>query len=661
MPAKNRPYEQFGDYILLKKLESDGLGELFRAVRIENGAAGPVVALRRLSGGHKDALAATAHAAGQLVPSLTGSTFAKDQRIGVVGGTAFVAHDYASGRSLRYIVDRARGNGAPPNPIPLDQVIVIAERVALSLATLSDLRAGGDRLVHGGLIPHFIWITDDGEIRVAGQCLGAGLAASLHDEKVAADIGRYFSPETQHSGQAPKSADVYSLGAVLFLMVTGHEPPDATRTSAFMHAIRAGKTMAGEPLPDDIRSIIEKSLNIDPAARFASPADMRNALAALSASGKYTATSFNLAFYLSSLLKKEMEAEGAERQREAALNIAPYLEVPEAPVVAAPVAAPAPGAAAFADPPAARRSKAPVAIAATAVLAAAGVGAWFFLGSKQQTAAAPAVLAASTIPAAAPVRPPVVAPEPIVATPQPATGAEAMTATASPATDTETAEALRKKMFEEAVKKRLQQEMLKLQAEYTRELQQQQSRNAPVLSTAAPAVQSTRAQEERPSAAQLDQQREVPRAEDLAPTQQAAASPSSTVTSTPPPVVPTATAASQVVPPPAPATSAPAAPAIREGDVVSMESLDRTPALVREPRPAYPPIAARQRIEATVMASVLVSETGEVLDVKILKGEPRFGFNDAAIRAFRSARYSPAMKDGKRVRTWVPQMIHFKP
>lgn len=654
MPAKNRPYEQFGDYILLKKLESDGLGDLFRAVRIENGAARAVVALRRLSGGHKEALAASAHAAGQVVPSLTGSTFAKDQQIGVIGGTAYVAHDYASGRSLRYIVDRARGNGAPPNPIPLDQAIVIAERAALSLATLNDLRAGGDRLVHGGLIPQFIWISEDGEIRVAGQCLGAGLAASLHDEKVAADIGRYFSPETQHSGQASKSTDVYSLGAVLFLLVTGHEPPDATRTSAFMHAIRAGKTMAGEPLPDDIRSIIEKSLNIDPAARFASPADMRNALSALSATGKYSATSFNLAFYLSSLLKKEMEAEGAERQREAALNIAPYLEAPEAPAVASSVAAPAPAAAFAAPPAAAKKSKTPVAIAATAVLAAAGVGAWFFLGSKQQTAASPAVVTASTIPAAAaPVRPAVVAPEPIVATPEPepAPGAGTMTATAAPATDTESAEALRKKMFEEAVKKRLQQEMLKLQAEYTRELQQQQSRNAPVLSTAAPPVQPTRAQEERPSAAQLDQ---VPRAEDLAASQQAAAA--ATVTSTPAPVVPTATTAAQVVPPPAPVT-----PAIREGDVVSMESLDRAPALVREPRPGYPPIAARQRIEATVMASVLVSETGEVLDVKILKGEPRFGFNDAAIRAFRGARYSPAMKDGKRVRTWVPQMIHFKP
>ncbi|MGZ8866770.1 MAG: TonB family protein, partial [Thermoanaerobaculia bacterium] len=219
------------------------------------------------------------------------------------------------------------------------------------------------------------------------------------------------------------------------------------------------------------------------------------------------------------------------------------------------------------------------------------------------------------------------------------------------ATDSAPAEAARKKVFEEAVKKRLQQEMLKLQAEYTRELQQQQARNAPLLSTAPPSTQSAR-QEERPSAAQLDQQRR----EELISREQAPSATATTESASAAEVIPTATVATQIISPPAPV-----APAVREGDVVGMESLDRAPNLVRAPRAAYPPIAARQKIEATVMASILVSETGEVLDVKILRGEPRFGFNDAAIRAFRGARYSPAMKDGKRVRTWVPQMIHFKP
>jgi protein TonB len=650
MASKNRPYEQFGDYILLKRLELDGLGDLFRAVRIEQGAAGPVVAIRRLSGGNREALAASAQEAATLVPSLSGSTFAKDQRIGVIAGTAFVAHEYASGRSLRYIVDRARGNGGTaPNPIPLDQAIVIAERVALSLATMGDLRHGGERLVHAGLIPQFIWISEDGEIRVAGQGLGAGLAASLRDEKLSTEIGRYFSPETQHSAKASKSTEVYSLGAILFLLVTGQEPPDATRTSAFAHAIRAGKTVGGDPIPDDIRAIIEKSLNIDPASRFATPSEMRNALSALASSGKYAATSFNLAFYLSSLLKKEMEAEASERQRESALNIAAYLHS-EPHVVEAPAAVPW----ASAEPAAAdRKSKVPAAIAATVVLAAGGIGAWFFLGTKQDVGASPAVLTASVVAPPSPVRPQIAAPEPIMATLQPAEGTDTAASPAEPATtDSQSADAVRKKLFEDAVKKRLQQEMLKLQAEYTRELQQQQSRNAPVLPPTATSAPATHTQEERPSAAELDQQRrEASRAADLGTAPQETAA-----VATQAPVVPPASVASQNTPPPVQA-----APAIREGDVVAMDSLDRAPELVREPRPVYPPIAARQKIEATVMASVLVSESGEVLDVKVLRGEPRFGFNDAAIRAFRAARYSPAMKDGKRVRTWVPQMIHFKP
>jgi len=39
---------------------------------------------------------------------------------------------------------------------------------------------------------------------------------------------------------------------------------------------------------------------------------------------------------------------------------------------------------------------------------------------------------------------------------------------------------------------------------------------------------------------------------------------------------------------------------------------------------------------------------------------PRLGFNDSAVRAMRTAKFRPAMKDGKRVKTWLPQPIDFK-
>src|SRR5258708_1901912 len=209
MAAKNRPYEQFGSFILFKKLESDGLGDLWRAGRIENGQLGSVLAVRRLSGGNREGFALSAALARPPVPQLTGTSFAKHQEIDAVNGVPYIAHEYGGGRSLRHIIDRARGgNDVLPNPLPIDQAIVIAEKVALSLSTTADLKMNDKRLAHGALVPQFIWITDGGEIRVARQQLGGGFPSSMTDPAFAGQFGRDFSPEYRGPGDPSKSSQV---------------------------------------------------------------------------------------------------------------------------------------------------------------------------------------------------------------------------------------------------------------------------------------------------------------------------------------------------------------------------------------------------------------------------------------------------------------------
>src|SRR5215213_522037 len=109
MATRNKPYDQFGPYILFKKLEADALGDLWRAGRIEGGQLGSTVALRRMSGGIREAVSANAEAVSQILPRISGTSFVREQQAGIIDGVPFLSWEYAGGRSLRHIIDRARG------------------------------------------------------------------------------------------------------------------------------------------------------------------------------------------------------------------------------------------------------------------------------------------------------------------------------------------------------------------------------------------------------------------------------------------------------------------------------------------------------------------------------------------------------------------------
>jgi hypothetical protein len=126
------------------------------------------------------------------------------------------------------------------------------------------------------------------------------------------------------------------------------------------------------------------------------------------------------------------------------------------------------------------RNKMPLAFAAVGALVAIGVGAWLTLGSKSTSASVPETKLASA--ALVPIQQ---APKPVIAEPFVASATPEVTTTALAASGTVAPaaidEAAQKKAFEDAVKNKLDQELIKLQAQYTRQLQQQQSKNAPIV------------------------------------------------------------------------------------------------------------------------------------------------------------------------------------
>jgi protein TonB len=87
----------------------------------------------------------------------------------------------------------------------------------------------------------------------------------------------------------------------------------------------------------------------------------------------------------------------------------------------------------------------------------------------------------------------------------------------------------------------------------------------------------------------------------------------------------------------------------------------RPPALVTVPKPGYPPIAQRMRVEGVVTVEVLVDEHGTVRDSRVVKRVAQdVGLNEAALAAAQKARFKPATKEGVPVKMWYTLTFPFQ-
>jgi len=99
----------------------------------------------------------------------------------------------------------------------------------------------------------------------------------------------YMAPETWRGDSASYRSDVYSLGAVLYHLLTGHPPYEAQTLDLLREAAVGGPIASCESIrrqDSRLAAIVEKCLHRDPAVRFASGDDLRDALEGLSHQGR---------------------------------------------------------------------------------------------------------------------------------------------------------------------------------------------------------------------------------------------------------------------------------------------------------------------------------------------------------------------------------------
>ncbi len=187
---------------------------------------------------------------------------------GQEAGTYFIVMELVQGRSLRDLI-RAEG------PLDAHQAAEIAAEIGSALGYAH--RSG---IVHRDVKPGNVLITSTGGVKVTDFGIArAGTADGLTQTGSVMGTATYFSPEQAQGHSVDGRSDVYSLGVVLYEMVTGIAPftGDTPVAVAYKHVREAAvpPSRRNPDVPPDLEQIILTAMHKDPAGRYQTAEDLR--------------------------------------------------------------------------------------------------------------------------------------------------------------------------------------------------------------------------------------------------------------------------------------------------------------------------------------------------------------------------------------------------
>lgn len=664
-PADSSDKDRFGQFQLIEKIATGGMAEVYKARMSGVDGFQKIVAIKKIlphMAASEDFITMFADEA-KLAAQLNHPNIIHIYDLGKVEDSYYIAMEYVEGRDLRSILKSGAEHGLP---LPPELALFVASKLAAALDYAhrrKDFEGQDLSLVHRDVSPQNVLISYEGDIKLCD--FGIAKAASKSSQTQAGALKgklQYMSPEQASGHKIDRRSDLFSLGSVLFEMLTGEKLFAGDTDLSILEQVRNAKSeppSAKNPeIPKRVDAIVLKALAKSPEDRYQNASDLQRDLESVLYTFSPAPGSADLAIYLHHLQAEE-KAASSESEKAFDNAFTPVAIAPAAPVkpkkakgtvvqrktgggtgvnIPAPPAAapPAPPAEKAAAPPPApvlhdtksgvfgaysssrieseKKGRAPL-FAGIGIAALALVGLVIFLSRKGSHPAVPAPAAGTTSSSAA-------------------TTAASATSTA-PATAAST---LTEKQVEEEVKKELQQKQKELEKQ-----QAAQKGKSPKTATAEPVAASAT------SAAPAPPKQAPAPAPTPVPVQVAQAPPSAI----------SMPAKIEQAPSPAPAA---AAPAVSPGDLVGPGPGVTEPVLTSGLSVRYPPAARSERVSGRVVILALIDENGKVQSARVQAGlTSRTGVNEAVLDAVKRAKFRPAMKDGVPVKMYKAIPVEVQP
>jgi TonB family protein len=636
-PAPPLPEEEptdgikFGQYVLLEKIATGGMAEVWKARMRGVEGFQKIVAIKKILphlSDNQEFIGMFVDEA-KLAAQLNHNNIIHIYDLGKIQNSYYIAMEFVDGFDLKTILKRAQDRG---QPLAIELALFITSKIAAALDYAHRKRDFENRdigLVHRDVSPQNVLISHEGDIKLCDFGIAKAASKASHTQAGALKGKlQYMSPEQAWGRTIDRRSDIFALAIVLFEMLTARKLFQGENEMSVLEQVREAKVIAPSQLNDEVTpeidAIVLKALQRNPSNRYQTAAEMARDLDAVLYNWKPTPTSADLAIFMHHV--------------QVAQPIAPPVPVTErAPVPAAEPKTPAPALApavapmpawdaphAAAQPKKAPLPLIPIAIAAGVVIVV-GTGVWAMrsrASSASDSQSAPRAPRSATV------------------SPRAADSGQQATETIAavvPAPSTQ-APVIDAAKVDEEVRKRLAAEKARLE---------EQARAQEVLPPPRPVLLTRSA----PPPVQLQPQPAAPTPSVMENRQ--VTQPAETVAQPQPQPQP-------VAPTPVPATAEPQR--VREGDLVPTGTDGLVVArMLRRGSVPYPPLAKMQRVQGTVLISVLVSESGQVLETRLVRGVDRpVGLNEAADQIVRRSTFSPPTKDGVRVKAWTTVPVDFK-
>ncbi|MEN8144041.1 MAG: protein kinase [Gemmatimonadota bacterium] len=228
-------------YRVLKQLGAGGMGVIYLA---EDSDLGRTVALKFLPSrwAHHPTVRERFLREARAAAALDHPNICTIYEVGTERGRPFIAMAFYEGETVRRKIERG--------PLEVEEALDLAQQTARGLKAAHD--AG---LIHRDIKPANLIVTDGGVVKILDFGLAKTDEATLTKGDMRLGTPAYMSPEQTRGGELDKNTDVWSLGVVLYEMLTGRRP----------EAEHSGRLRDG--LPADVETLVLELLSKDPAAR----------------------------------------------------------------------------------------------------------------------------------------------------------------------------------------------------------------------------------------------------------------------------------------------------------------------------------------------------------------------------------------------------------